>query len=293
MATINGTSNDDVLYALTNGDIVNALEGNDLLVSEGFDFTTLNGDAGQDVLSVSGSGNTLNGDGGSDQFYYIAGGGNILNGGEGDDVFSGVNFNNNTFNGDDGNDYASAAVGNNSILNGGQGNDFLAVGGDNNILNGGGGDDYLEAFFEAFDSGQPGTNVLLGGDGNDVLTAWYGGHLTGGDGNDRFVPIGTGGNTVITDFQHDTPSKSALQAEDVLSISWIDLDLDKPLNVLIGQGYLVVSAAVNVGGGPAVDTVVEIDTDGRAGPLAPTTIVTLLDTTLTTHGADMNNWFLG
>jgi len=201
-----------------------------------------------------------------------------------------VNFNNNIFNGDNGDDFASAAVGNNSVLNGGEGNDILAVGGDNNILNGGGGNDNLEAFFEASD--QPGTNVLTGGDGDDVLTAWFGGRLTGGDGNDRFVPIGTDGDTVITDFQHDAAC-DALQPEDVLGITRIDLDLDKPLNVLVGQGYLVVDAGANVGGGAAVDTVVQIDVDGHKGSSAPETLVTLFDTTLTTHGADANNWLVG
>ncbi|HJQ62630.1 MAG TPA: hypothetical protein VJ834_07190, partial [Burkholderiales bacterium] len=226
---------------------------------------------------------------GGDQFYYITGNGNILNGGEGDDVFSGINFNNNTFNGDNGNDDVSAAIANNSVLNGGDGDDFLHVGGDNNILNGGGGNDNLEAFFEASD--QPGTNVLIGGDGDDVLTAWFGGQLTGGDGSDRFVPIGSGGGTVITDFQHDAPGE-VLQVEDVLNITWIDLDVDKPLKALVGQGYLVVDGQTNVGGGAAQDTVVQIDADGRTGPLAPTTLVTLFDTTLTTHGADMDNWLV-
>lgn len=285
-----GVTDDATFYVTGNGNILNGGEGNDWVGVAG-DANILNGGEGLDLLAVRGSSNILNGDAGNDQFYCDTGDGNILNGGEGDDVYSGVNFNNNIFNGDSGNDYASAAIGNHSVLNGGEGDDFLAVGGDHNTLNGGAGNDILEAFFEA--SPQPGTNVLLGGDGDDVLTAWFGGNLTGGGGSDRFIPIGTGVNTVITDFEHDTHGGDALRPEDVLSITPMDLDLDRPLNALVGQGYLVVDASTNVSGGAAADTVVQIDADGRAGPSAPATLVTLLDTTLTTHGADANNWLVG
>lgn len=269
--TLSGGAGDDVFEVAGNGN-------------------TLNGDAGHDLLGVVGSGNVLNGGSGNDQFHADSGEGNTLNGDEGDDVYTGVNFNNNAFNGGDGNDYTSAPVAYNSTLDGGAGDDYLAVGGDNNILNGGAGNDYLEAF----DSEQPGTNILLGGDGDDVLTVYHGGTLTGGAGSDRFDLIQTGADTFITDFQHDA-TRSALRAEDVLNLEvWqtfaIGEPLDKSLNALVGQGYLVVGASGNVGGDAAFDTVVQFDIDGRTGPAAPQTIVTLLDTTLTTLGADKDNW---
>lgn len=272
MATINGTSGDDLLVALAAGDILNGLEGDDLLIADGIHYTTLNGGPG------------------SDQFYADNGSGNTLDGGEGDDVYTGVNFDSSTFDGGEGNDYASAPVAYYSSLNGGAGDDHLAVGGDNNILNGGAGNDYLEGF----DSEQPGTNILIGADGDDVLTAYHGGTLTGGEGSDRFDLIHTGDARFITDFEHNA-TRGVLQPEDVLNLEvWqtfaLGEPLDKSLNALVGQGYLVVGTGENVGGNAALDTVVQFDLDGRAGPAAPQTIVTLLDTTLTTYGADMNNW---
>jgi hypothetical protein len=178
------------------------------------------------------------------------------------------------------------------VMDGGEGDDILALGGANSTLIGGGGNDTLEAFFEAPSTGPAGTNLLDGGDGDDVLTAWHSGCLTGGEGSDRFVPIGAGGDIFITDFQHDGSGKDALRPEDVLSITPIDLDVQGSLAALVGRGYLVIDNDANVGGEAALDTVVSVDADGRAGATAPMTLVTLLDTTLTAHGADMNNWVL-
>lgn len=290
-----GVTDDAVFHMTGNGNVLNGNEGKDLVGIAG-DGNALDGGDGNDLLAVAGSGNLLSGGAGNDQFFSDTGEGNTLSGGEGDDVFSGVNFNNNTFNGDGGNDYASAAVGNNSVLNGGEGDDFLQVGGAHNTLQGGGGNDYLEGFFESADADPAATNILVGGDGDDVLTVFYRGQLTGGEGNDRFDLIHTGAETVITDFQHAARGKCALQAEDVLNVrAWLDFEnvaVDKPLKALVGQGYLAVNAGANVGGGAATDTVVQVDTDGRSGAAAPQTIVTLLDTTLTPCGADMNNWLV-
>ena len=185
---------------------------------------TLNGGAGDDNLSASGStgNNLLSGDDGNDNLsisgYYNGGnygaddsrssGKNTLNGGAGKDTLS-----------------AGGSTGDN-LLSGGDGNDYLSISGyysyipsdpysprdvsityesrssGKNTLNGGTGDDNLDA------SNSKGDNLLDGGAGNDYISASsafgkntiYGGSgndtLIGGFGNDTLYG-GTGTDTFV------------------------------------------------------------------------------------------------
>ena len=157
---------------------------------------------------------------------------------------------------------------------------------------GGAGNDIIEGNF----SGLPEdfSNVLEGGDGDDVLRVNGNAILIGGNGSDTFILGATGPDKFITDFQHAGRGKDALRIEDVLNVHEVfdSLQIDKPLGALVGQGYLVVESNANVGGDSAADTVVQVDADGRAGSSPPQMIVTLFDTTLATHGQDMNNWLV-
>ncbi|MHC5717319.1 MAG: calcium-binding protein, partial [Nostoc sp.] len=149
---------------------------------------TLNGGAGNDTLTASGStGNNLLFGGDGNDFLNISGRNSSENASYQDNQSSG----NNTLYGGIGNDTltASGSIRNN-LLFGGDGNDFLNISGSsssseddfsqedsrssgNNTLYGGIGNDTLTA------SGSTGNNLLSGGDGND--------YLTGGDGNDTFA----------------------------------------------------------------------------------------------------------
>lgn len=83
---------------------------------------------------------------------------------------------------------------NNSELRGGSGHDLLLAAAGNDTLFGEDGNDAL--------SGGPGDNILNGGDGNDMLSGNPNANdvMTGGPGNDQFIPS-TGCNT-ITDFNY-------------------------------------------------------------------------------------------
>lgn len=130
MATINGTAGNDVMTGTTVDDVIDGGAGND----------RINGGAGNDVL-IGGDGiDTLTGDAGND----------TLHGGNGNDGFFGGGGND-TIYGDAGDDnmFGDAA---NDTLYGGDGNDSLT---------GGTGDDTLY--------GGAGVNTLSGGAGNDTF----------------------------------------------------------------------------------------------------------------------------
>ncbi|BDI15284.1 hypothetical protein ANSO36C_10860 [Nostoc cf. commune SO-36] len=226
--TLNGGAGDDTLSASgsTGDSLLIGGDGNDSLNISGYsqllyledDFNsvssgnnTLNGGAGDDTLSASGSkgDNLLSGGNGNDSVSISGGedyssnedffsfsdsrssGNNTLNGGAGDDTLS-----------------ASGSKGNN-LLFGGDGNDSVSISGDlntyniryyggsnnesrsfgNNTLNGGAGNDNLSA------GGSTGDNLLSGGDGNDTLSVsgYYSQQIR--DGNEDFYQLPSDSNS--------------------------------------------------------------------------------------------------
>ena len=103
MATISGTSNDDILTGSSSNDVITGLNGND----------TISGGSGNDVLSGGNGDDTLSGGSGND----------LIDGGTGND----------TLNGSTGNDALSGSSGN-DILDGGSGSDTLSGGSGNDTL---------------------------------------------------------------------------------------------------------------------------------------------------------------
>ena len=309
MATINGTNDDDLLSALALGDVVNGLAGDDELRTL-FDFTEISGCDGNDTITATASFSIFDGGPGDDTIVVSRGHDNAVQGGAGDDLIQIGPGDLNNISGGDGNDRMEGSrvsesgfhggAGNDSIaieggillfVNGEDGNDVLSTTGSQVELFGGDGNDVLEAIYTALSEFG---NRLDGGNGDDLLQARGQATLTGGAGSDTFTLIDTGPDTFVTDFDRsENGGNPALRAEDVLDLHHVFDALpgsDKPLVALVGQGYLLVHADQNVGSAVAPDTVVQIDIDGRTGPSAPVTVVTLLDTTLTTYGPDMNNW---
>lgn len=128
MATIKGTSLDDILFGTIGDDIIKGLSGDDVLKGkQGND--KLVGGAGDDKLVGGGGDDILSGGAGEDEL--IGGGGNDkLLGGSGEDELKGGSGDDSLFGGAD-----------DDILDGGSGNDLLNGGSGDDEMSGGSGDD--------------------------------------------------------------------------------------------------------------------------------------------------------
>jgi predicted extracellular nuclease len=129
IATIVGTTGNDVINGTNGNDVIVGFGGND----------TINGGNGNDIICGDGGNDTLNGGNGID----------VLVGGFGSDTLNGNN-DPDTLNGGNGND----------TLTGGSGNDVLDGGANNDSLAGNAGDDSL--------TGGTGPDSFSGGAGNDT-----------------------------------------------------------------------------------------------------------------------------
>jgi hypothetical protein len=114
MATINGTSGDDILTGTDDGDTINGLAGDDTITSGDGNNNTLDGGDGND---------TIYGGDGNDTIY----------GGDGDDILYGGDGNN-TIYGGDGND-TIYTQGGNDALDGGAGDDTYVIVSDSGNIN--------------------------------------------------------------------------------------------------------------------------------------------------------------
>ncbi len=150
MATINGTAGNDVITGTTADDIIDGGDGND----------RINGGTGNDTILGGLGADTLTGDAGNDTLF----------GGEGNDGFFGGG-NNDTIYGENGNDtmYGDGA---NDTLFGGAGDDKLFGGTGDDRLDGGVGNDTISG-----DAGNDtivvrtnsGTDTMAGGAGIDTI----------------------------------------------------------------------------------------------------------------------------
>ena len=232
-----GNGNDTVSFAfagagvdvdLTIGGPQNTGDGNDTLI----DIEHLIGSGFGDSLT-GGSGYNLFEGGGGDDLLTGGGGFDRLFGGDGNDTMIG-GADDDRFDGNDNSDTVSyagvVAAMTVDLLGGtatGQGSDTLIrvehiIGGDAadlitgsnkaNMLNGAGGGDNL--------SGLNGADVLQGGAGADTLTGGRGvDQLTGGTEIDSFI---------FDDLDSATDNITDLEATDVIDLSAIDANLNKP-----------------------------------------------------------------
>ncbi|MDZ8054665.1 MAG: Calx-beta domain-containing protein [Aulosira sp. ZfuVER01] len=179
---INGTANQDELYAQKNDQLF-GLEGDDILdSSNGQGNNLLDGGSGNDQL-LGNNNDTLRGGIGGDSLFAVGSlGFNTLEGGEDNDRLFVVEGSNNNLDGGKGEDRLVVSDGNGyNTLFGGSGNDFLDASNPtgNNNLDGGEGDDLL--------IGGLASDRLFGGAGDDSLFAGTkGSQFTGGTGQDRF-----------------------------------------------------------------------------------------------------------
>ena len=134
LATIIGTSGDDVILGTQGNDVIVGLGGND----------NINGWLGDDIICGDEGNDKLLGSAGYDKVY----------GGDGNDSISG-GADNDTVSGDDGNDILSGDFGD-DIISGGIGDDRLLGGPQNDSLDGGNGNDNID--------GGPGTDNCVNGE---------------------------------------------------------------------------------------------------------------------------------
>ncbi|MEH2354754.1 beta strand repeat-containing protein [Nostoc sp.] len=214
--TLEGGIGDDTLSAIssTGDNLLFGGDGNDSLDISGSIFSDTFSNRFSNFDSRSLGNNTLNGDAGNDTLSASGSkGDNLLSGGDGNDSLdiSGSYSNNYGYSSD------SRSLGNNT-LNGGAGNDALRAGGSkgNNLLSGGDGNDSLDIFGnyrnssgQYSDSRSLGNNTLNGGVGDDRLSA--GGSkgdnlLSGGDGNDSLDISGDYSYYASYDYSDSRPS---------------------------------------------------------------------------------------
>jgi len=176
---------------------------------------TLQGNAGDDVISSDNIGKDVVLGGQGDDNLTVAGGGDLVNGNLGDDVIvGGTGAAGNTLIGEDGDDNITGGGGADSI-NAGADNDVVASGGGADNVSGGDGDDMITNANGAGDvidggagidniTGADSTSATLtgadnisGGDGNDIINSGSGADIVSG-GNGADVINSEEGNDVVT-----------------------------------------------------------------------------------------------
>jgi Ca2+-binding RTX toxin-like protein len=222
VATLSGSSGDDILIGSSGDDILNGNAGNDGLHG-GAGADTFNGGDGVDTVSYADAtaGVTINftdwsstwtGDAQGDSFNSIErfeltgfkdffyGAGTVFAGG-GDDRLIGLN----------GDDSFTGGAGN-DLLEGGAGNDTLVGDGDAGVA----GNDLL--------FGNAGDDILIGGDGNDSLWGGAGAdRLDGGDGFD-YAAYGDATAAVSIDLTADSSTWTGdAHGDTLISIDAFDL----------------------------------------------------------------------
>lgn len=196
-SVINGNSGGDVFNLTGNttfesSKIVGGNDNDGQIILDSFDITavntTINGNKGNDSITIGGNGGAGAGAGTDD----LNAAGFTVHGGQGDDTitnsFAGTVTGTVTYSGDNGDDNIAAGAGAGSVL-GGAGNDTLNGQAGNDTIEGGDGNDAI--------SGGTGTDSILGGEGNDTINGDGGvDTITGGGGADSFT-ISAGVDTYV------------------------------------------------------------------------------------------------
>jgi len=120
----NGTSDDDIIYGSSNGNVIHGLGGNDYIISYGSAYRSsiINGDEGNDILIGSDLNDVLYGGIGND--YY--------DGGRGDDTISEALLSE-----------TGIVASDNDVISGGEGDDFIDSGLGADMIHSGPGNDQI------------------------------------------------------------------------------------------------------------------------------------------------------
>lgn len=194
VATIVGTSSDDVIDGTPGDDVIMGLDGNDIINGNGGNDVVCSG-TGSDVVTTGSGDDYIHGEGGADIFHAGDGSNHIDAdfGNEGDVVTTGLGDDNILLG--DGDDKVNAGDGNNNVETRG-GADTITTGSGNDNILGGNGDDVINA--------GDGTNHVHGDNGDDIITTGSGDDDI--DGNNGDDCINSGGGTDIIDGGRGTNS---------------------------------------------------------------------------------------
>ena len=193
--TFRGGDGDDLFTTGSGGDFFGE-------IFNFFNNVLFNGNAGDDIINLSGSlaNSTVFGGEGNDKIRI---GGEVVNsrvnGNKGDDVIDieGFLVRSSVFGGQGDDEIEVFAAGFDSIIRGDDGDDQIVVGGEysNTTINGNAGDDFINAVIDSFEG--EGGNVILGGAGDDIIDAV-------GSSSDLVLFGNDGNDTIIGGFGEDT-----------------------------------------------------------------------------------------
>ncbi|HQR09775.1 MAG TPA: calcium-binding protein [Casimicrobiaceae bacterium] len=247
---LEGTANDDRLFALGGDDVINGYAGND----------SLGGEAGNDRIWGGAGADAIRGGDGDD----------LLFGEAGDDAIT-ADTGADTVHGDDGNDAIDGGSESDTLF-GDAGNDILRGGADSDHVYGGDGNDLLFAENDLSTSvanilsGENGDDTLIGGGGNDTLSGGDGNDTVGGNDGDDTLDGGQGNDLLQggdgADYLYDVGGNDALEGgagDDLLFGGDGDDVLDGGAgNDTLSGGSGTDTYVLNTGGGHDVVTQDEI-----------------------------------
>ena len=179
LKTINGSSSGEILYNEENNVFINALGGNDTILSDG-SYVSISGGDGMDMISSGGFYNTIHGGADVDTVLAINLAYSSIDGGAGDDSIMGVRVIYDAISGGEGNDSVIGSMILNSSVNGDAGEDILVFMGTGNTVIGGTGNDFIANYVQEYNS-QRGSDlpeysgtvyIYRKGDGNDAIVGF-------------------------------------------------------------------------------------------------------------------------
>src|SRR3989304_1195026 len=204
VATIIGTSGDDLIDGTPEDNVIMGLDGNDIINGNGGNDIVCSG-SGSDVVTTGSGNDYLHGEGGADTFHAGDGNntidadfgseGDVITTGSGDDyILLGAGFDN--IDSGDGHDKIIAGGGDDIIqtkggddkIYGGDGADTISAGDGKNYIEGNQNDDIIT-------SGS-GDDKIYGGDGADTISAGDGKNYIEGNQNDDIITSGSGDDKI-------------------------------------------------------------------------------------------------
>ncbi|MEM7694342.1 MAG: calcium-binding protein [Pseudomonadota bacterium] len=187
-----GTMGDDVISADGPFNIVDAMDGDDLIAT-GAGVDSIEGGEGNDTIDAGEGVNFING-GEGDNLMRAGSGDDAFTGGEGND-FAVSTGGTDMFDLGNGDNVVCAGDGDDNITTG-HGDDCIEAGDGDNLVNAGGGNNFVET--------GDGADKVISGTGDDTISTGDGNDVVENAGGDNLVDAGAGNDFVILGAGDDT-----------------------------------------------------------------------------------------